>query len=996
MPLPHKSGRAYRTEKGRVIVTRNNPLQKKEQWAKRLPYITAFLISLAISLILMAVKGIAPFGDQSFLCMDLWGQYFPMYVQQAQSDSLPELMYSWNGALGYNNWAQAAYYCNSLFLVILMRFVPLGAMVSALNWFCVLKIALSAVSCLALLRYKLKTKSPLTVAGAVAYSICAYMLAYVSQFMWTDLLIYAPLVLIGLERLVWQKRPLMYTLLLALSIMTSFYIGFSLCVFLVLYFLWTALQHFRIVKNDEGKRRLVGGGAFGRSVGRFACFSLLGGLIAAAVILPVGMAVGNTLASDAAFPEKLKWYGSAVSYLQNLLPAQPLSLGYSGANIFTGFLVFLLLPVYLFNRKIRLSERIASVILTALLIVSMNCNLLDYVWHGFHFPNQLPGRWTFLFSLFAVLLCVSGAARREGLTLPRVIIGAGLGWAAAVAVSLGVTAKEAVEVDIGYWLLLAAGTVLLLIPCAVSALQRQRDKTAAKADAVETSIAETNIGKTDADKPDAVETDTVETAGIDTAIYEEDIDEMNIGGALADRKAVTKRADKKKKAALPLKKAGAVCMALLSLLWIGDSAWNFVAVSTLEEGGLPTAQESGYSKALIKQNTYGTQWKNGSDDFYRIEANSGFTFNPSMVGNYQGIGYYSSTMNGSVFELLRYLGNRVYAENVSSVYKLDSVVQNSLFGIRYYLDYNRSLGSVVPNAQLVAEQEECVVWENPTVLPVAYAVSEAVLDWTVSDEVRAIQNQNALLNAMCGQELNVYEKMETAAFSYENATLQESGSWNSNYFSRISSDNTPVVFHYTYTCTQDGPVYLEHNFRAGNITVTAPNVLCEITPGTEKFRYLGTFRAGETVSVDVTIEDISVGLCGLNLYRLNTDTWNKAYEQLSAQSLDVERFEQTSLSGTITMREPGLVFTSVPQDGGWEVYCDGKRMQTQLIADALVGVRLPAGTHTLELRYHVPGLMPGLAVSTAAVLVTVWLCCPRLRRRVGTLFRKNRAHTDNG
>ena len=27
--------------------------------------------------------------------------------------------------------------------------------------------------------------------------------------------------------------------------------------------------------------------------------------------------------------------------------------------------------------------------------LSLNCNILDYVWHGFHYPNQLPGRWSF-------------------------------------------------------------------------------------------------------------------------------------------------------------------------------------------------------------------------------------------------------------------------------------------------------------------------------------------------------------------------------------------------------------------------------------------------------------------------------------------------------------------------------------------------------------------------------------------------------------------------
>ena len=54
--------------------------------------------------------------------MDMWGQYFPMNEQNATADSLSEFLYSWNGAFGYNSWAANAYYCNSIFLLILPFF----------------------------------------------------------------------------------------------------------------------------------------------------------------------------------------------------------------------------------------------------------------------------------------------------------------------------------------------------------------------------------------------------------------------------------------------------------------------------------------------------------------------------------------------------------------------------------------------------------------------------------------------------------------------------------------------------------------------------------------------------------------------------------------------------------------------------------------------------------------------------------------------------------
>ncbi|MCK9350692.1 MAG: YfhO family protein, partial [Clostridiales bacterium] len=41
---------------------------------------------------------------------------------------------------------------------------------------------------------------------------------------------------------------------------------------------------------------------------------------------------------------------------------------------------------------------------------SFNLNILDYLWHGFHFPNQLPARQSFL---FIFVLLTFGITRAE-------------------------------------------------------------------------------------------------------------------------------------------------------------------------------------------------------------------------------------------------------------------------------------------------------------------------------------------------------------------------------------------------------------------------------------------------------------------------------------------------------------------------------------------------------------------------------------------------------
>jgi hypothetical protein len=58
---------------------------------------------------------------------------------------------------------------------------------------------------------------------------------------------------------------------------------------------------------------------------------------------------------------------------------------------------------------------------------------------------------------------------------------------------------------------------------------------------------------------------------------------------------------------------------------------------------------------------------------------------------------------------------------------------------------------------------------------------------------------------------------------------------------------------------------------------------------------------------------------------------------------------------------------------GWSSRLDGAAQPVEQVDGALVGVALPPGPHTVELRYRPAGLEPGLALSLAATLGLVAL-----------------------
>ncbi len=881
--------------------TENNLLKKL---LCLIPYLIAAILSTAIGIIVFKHRQIAPFGEKSVLCMDLWGQYFSMYVNNKSVDSISDLFHSWNGALGFNNWTQSAYYCNSIF-VILLRLFPYAQLVKMLDIFCLVKIAISSMTCLGMLRFKSRSHSPVLIGGAVGYSLCSYMIAYISQFMWTDLMMYAPLIVVGIDLLIEKKKPLLYVVFLALSIFTSFYIGFSMCIFSALYFLTRIFLQMHLEKDAEtGKHHISGVKDMFFSAVRFALYSLIGGSLSAFIIIPVAMGISQTLAVEAPSPEKLEWYGNFTAVLQNCLPYTNFFQEYKGANIFCGIMVFLSVPLYFTNKSFRKAERFTSAVFLVFLIASLNCNILNYIWHGFHFPNQLPGRWSFLLSLYLILLGSTGLARFEGLTLIRSVIGSaiGLGLLCFTQKGLGETESRDIPKYAIAIIIIAAAAVIL------SSLIR----------------------------------------------------------------FIMRKNDEKKKFCTIISHAAS---AVIACLMVFDMGKNLVTVCDYEGNkGFQVSDETTYTAQIVRHVANGERIKSGSDDFYRVEDNIGFTFNPTMMDNCKGMSYYSSTMNGNAFTLLKFLGNRVYADKVNSVYNISSPVQNSLFGIKYFIDYSNNLASVVPGTVAHMEGDNdfftVPIKENTTALPIVYSVSDDILQFKTDNQIRGLDNHMSLLSAMLGAECKPYIEFEPDSVEPVNCSLDYNDNLDQQFFYR-ENDQQDVSIKYTYTAPRTGFYFFSHNFRAGSIHLLGPNLDKTVNSYLGAFNYCGYFDEGAVITADFEVADINLGCHGLTMYYMDEGIWDKAYRQLAADGIDITKASGTVIEGDVELSESKLMLMTAVQDGGWEVSCRRRKLPTNTAVDVFPCFRISEGKHHLVMKYHVPGFRYGALISLFALLALI-------------------------
>ena len=124
----------------------------------------------------------------------------------------------------------------------------------------ILRISLCGLTFAYYLKKHFHTNHPAIAVFGTAYALSAFMAAYAWNVMWTDCLVLAPLIILGVEQLVKDKKAALYYVTLATAILSNYYISIMICIFLVLYFLILLLE------QREGK--------IGACV-RFAWYSLL-------------------------------------------------------------------------------------------------------------------------------------------------------------------------------------------------------------------------------------------------------------------------------------------------------------------------------------------------------------------------------------------------------------------------------------------------------------------------------------------------------------------------------------------------------------------------------------------------------------------------------------------------------------------------------------------------------------------------------------------------
>ena len=403
------------------------PKQPKEQKGfkgflrKNVFLILAFFIPFLLMFVFFAIKGVSPFGNKQILVTDLWHQYYPFLVNfQEKLQNGGSLFWTWRSGGGTNYVALMAYYLASP-LNFLSVLVPASALREFLYVITCIKIGCAGWFFAWFLRMTFKKNDASITAFGILYALCAMIMGYYWNVIWLDTIALLPLVIAGTFALLKEGKFRLYIAALALSILANYYIGLFTCIFVLLVSIGYSITEFK------GFKKLL------FDFLKMAGCTIVALMITAILVLPAYYALGHTHSSDNTFPATfavnmgleanfkgvLEGFGKTIA--QSVEFVEPTTRE-GLPNVFSGVLSIILGILFFTNTKIKIRERVICGFLLVFFILSFIIRQLDYVWHGFHFPNMLPHRFSFLFSFVLIYMAFRALMYIEQSKLISVLI----------------------------------------------------------------------------------------------------------------------------------------------------------------------------------------------------------------------------------------------------------------------------------------------------------------------------------------------------------------------------------------------------------------------------------------------------------------------------------------------------------------------------------------------------------------------------------------------
>ncbi len=375
----------------------------KESIIDNYVYVTTIIISALIMLIALLLSNSCPFGENFPLLGNGYVQDYAQFcnaVRQIKAGHFYDFL-DYGIGLTFDNYGIKSYAMTFImlrpWLYLIYYFMPEGWSVPVFFSYYFMNYIIAGPLFIYYLTHRksgkaIDKKNWILIVMGLCYGLSAYNLSFFMYFF--RYMIFIPVIFLGVEKLVYDKKPYLYIFSLAYLMATEAYYAFIMCIFIVLYYL--TLEH-------GGVKQFLSNSV------RFAISSIVSAGLSAAFLVPYFIRTRYSPygSFDNESPSIINWFGSILN------PLADYSVGRDGmttspieyrANIYCGMLVLLVFPIYMFIKDISLNRRIKMLIFLLIIYLGFDNQLFNYIFHGFHYQWQVPNRFSAFFIFILMVM----------------------------------------------------------------------------------------------------------------------------------------------------------------------------------------------------------------------------------------------------------------------------------------------------------------------------------------------------------------------------------------------------------------------------------------------------------------------------------------------------------------------------------------------------------------------------------------------------------------
>lgn len=357
------------------------------------PLALSFWLPLLVMLGYFIYRGMAPFGTNSILTVDLGQQYIDQFAafKHTLLSHPSSFFYSFSNALGGDMMSEWAYYLMSPFNLIYLV-VPILHLPAAILIVTVLKFGAAGLSMAYLLQRLQLQKGHYITLFAINYALSGWFIANDLNLLWLDAAILLPLLILQIEQLFKHPSYWRYATILGLTIISNYYIAYMIVIFITVYFIWRMTWPNQIQPRWQILKRFVFG-------------SLTGGALSAWLVLPtyyqlkLGKAQYNSDWS-------LKFDNNPLKLLLKLIPGSfdfnQMQTGQ--ANFYVSAFILIVLLTFFTTKSLHWVVKLGGITILILLFLATTWAPLTLLFHGFQYPVWYPYRFSFIISFFMIYL----------------------------------------------------------------------------------------------------------------------------------------------------------------------------------------------------------------------------------------------------------------------------------------------------------------------------------------------------------------------------------------------------------------------------------------------------------------------------------------------------------------------------------------------------------------------------------------------------------------